>query len=133
MKTRSVLPPTTSASSTSTSGSADARRDSICGCIGVIDVLPLRKKSGPAPTLGTASDARAPARKLLLENSTGAPAPGEVEGPMQKRSRLSSGGRHDAHDHGTGGSPRAPDAASTRAPAAGTPRDGDRVAASSDR
>src|SRR2546430_11589275 len=129
MKTRSVLPPTTSASSTSTSGSADARRDSICGCIGVIDVLPLRKKSGPAPTLGAASDARAPARKLLLENSIGAPAPGELEGPMRERSLLSSGGRHDAHGRGTGGSPRAQDAASTRARAAGTPRDGGRAVA----
>src|SRR5207245_1318837 len=71
MNTRRQLPPTTSASRTSTSGSLRASRASICACSDVMDLLPLRKKSGRAPTFGTAAGADAPARKLLIEHSIG--------------------------------------------------------------
>src|ERR1700730_12585094 len=49
MNTRRQLPPTTSASSTSTSGSLGARRRSISACSDVIDLLLYAKKAGLRP------------------------------------------------------------------------------------
>src|SRR5438552_2806069 len=69
MYTRRQSPPTTSASSTSTSGSLRASRVSISPCNVVIESAPLRKKSGRAPTFGTTAGACAPARKLYIEHS----------------------------------------------------------------
>ncbi len=136
MNTRSERPPSTSASSTSTSGSLSARRLSISVCMGVIELAPLRKKSGRAPTFGTATGVCTPARKLSVEHSIGPLArerlclhgrrfDGARDATLRRRARRA------ARDRGRRGSPRARGAASTPARAAGRPRDGAPAAASS--
>ena len=122
MKTRRQRPPTTSASSTSTSGSLAASR-----CLDVClqwahRTHSLRKKSGRAPTLGTAADAGARRHESCRSSIASAHVPVCALRPARRR-----GGR----GRGRAGSPRARGAASRPARAAGRPRGGARAAASS--
>src|SRR5665213_79859 len=71
MNTRRHLPPRTSASSTSTSGSLWARRLSISVCSGVINSLLTQKKRAGAHS-HTTTGVCTQARKLSVEHSIGA-------------------------------------------------------------
>ena len=71
MNTRSVLAPTTSASSTSTSGSASASRASISAWIALEILPPKRKKVGVRPLSNCTPARRTGYRKLRGQDSTG--------------------------------------------------------------
>src|ERR671933_1313527 len=86
MKRRSVWPPTTSASSTSTCGSAAARRASISACKLLINPPSDNKKAGERPLSDLHRRARRAQRKLWGDDSTVHPV-AALEESLQDRVR----------------------------------------------